>query len=426
MGWAVLLVAVLNFAPAQFSSSYLADPSTWMRLVKDVPLVLLVAALGWQLLRHRPAWHLSDIRGLLARVSVRVFARDAPVGSVLATLVVLLALLAGFMLVSTAATGAGPLGSFVSARYYVLYPALALLLALSGPFEVKHLAVGMVILGAMQTGLAVADYAGWIGPTFYAWHVEYAGHIYPRAIGTLGNPNNLGLFLGLASLVVLGSGAWGTRRGKLALAVLVLGIILTGSKTALIALALAGLLSRPLRARQWSWRRIALLSGALVACMLAIVVMASQRLGAERSLSGALGTHGESARLGFESWFESPASVLFGQGFDAQATVTAGGEVQENPVDTMALAVAVEGGLVALVGVAIVVALGCRLIWMQSRRSVLGTIGRGFAILMVVYAVISVSFRLFPGALLFWIVVGLCASSVLRRDLAPQEPGLRA
>lgn len=237
---------------------------------------------------------------------------------------------------------------------------------------------------------------------------KLVGYIFPRAIGTLGNPNNLGIFLAFALILVVSTGHWRTRLGRVTLAVLALGLVLTFSKTVVIALVLtyAGAI--------WTWsRRRPIRDAVLVGAgfLTLVTVLVTSRATAPDGVLGAFGSRGGTYYDALSEWVAGPFEFMFGHGFASQISVDATGGLIEKGTDNMALGLAVEGGLVGLLLFAFVVSVGLRLVLQRSASGVLGRVSRRYAVLFLIYTPLAANFRLFPGALFFWILVGLCAAA---------------
>jgi hypothetical protein len=407
--WLLLLTAVFNFAPALFTNESLSEAALSTRLIKDGPVLALIAVLlvhvgrsGWS----RAAREIKQSASI--RLPGRVLRGSATPAEGRAGLFLSICAMGAFMAASVLVVAPPSLGVLASVRYYVLYPALALLLAFSMPTRLRPLAVGVVVLGCLQTVVALLDFMGAWGNTYYAGAVQLVGYVFPRAIGTLGNPNNLGIFLAFALILVVSTGCWRTRWGRVASAVLAVGLVLTFSKAVVLALALtySGAL--------WTWSRHrptrdAVLVGVGVLGLVAIFT--STRVTAADGLLGLFGHRGGTTYDGLYTWLEGPFAFLVGHGFAAQASVDATGALQETVTDNMALGLAVEGGLVGLLLFALMVSFGLRLILQHPVSQRLGTVSRRYAVLFLIYTPLAPNFRLFPGALLFWVLVGLCASA---------------
>lgn len=408
LAWVLLLAAVFNFTPALFTNESLTEAALSTRVVKDAPVLILIAMLLVQVGHsrsrgaHRGVSDHPSIRGL-----GRVLRGCGTPAEDRAALFLAVSGMGAFVVMSLLLVSSPSLGVLASVRYYVVYPALALLLALSGRANLRPLAIGVVILGCLQTLVAVLDFMGAWGPTYYAGEVELAGYIFPRAIGTLGNPNNLGIFLAFSLIIVVSAGEWHTGWGRAALIVLAVGILLTFSKTVVMALALS------YAGAVWAWgrrqgaRKAMLLLGVLV---FLVVLMASSRATAPAGVLGAFGSRGVTANRALGEWLEGPFEFFLGHGFGSEVYVDAAGALQERVTDNMALSLAVEGGIVGLLLFTLIVAVGFRLIFHHSASQTLGRVSRRYAVLFLAYTPLASNFRLFPGALLFWILVGLSAS----------------
>jgi hypothetical protein len=417
VAWLVLLVAVFNFTGALFTNQSVTEEEVWMKVLKDLPVLALFLVLLMHV-RRNDAWRdlVARVRPALApRRVARTLLRGGSAQQVAAALLAVILMMGAFMAFSFLTVERPSFGALASARYYLFYPLLALAVALAGPLRMRPLAVGIVVLGGVQTVLAVMDYFGVFGATYYFGLTEFAGYLYPRAIGTLGNPNNLGIYLSLALILVISTGEHRSRWGKLAIAVLLVGILLTVSRTAPIALliAFAGSL--------WGGRGSRRLMNTLLALggvAIAFALTAGSRLGV--GSSGIFGSRGATAENALALWTEGPRAFLIGHGFASQATVGANNAVQETVIDNMALAIAVEGGLVALVLLTAIIVLGIRMALFAPATTRLGTVARRYGLFFLVYTPLAVNFRLFPGVLFFWVLAGLSAGVGLSSRPRPE------
>jgi hypothetical protein len=271
--------------------------------------------------------------------------------------------------------------------------------------------VGLVALACLQTLVGILDYCGVFGQTFYFGHIELFGYLYPRAIGTLGNPNNLGIFQALALIVLASTGALRERRAQVAFAVIAFGILLSFSKTAVTALAVTAFLSFIAAGGRLRSARTLQIGLAFVVLM---ALVAGSRIGGAPGLEGIFGSRADTAQNAIDAWLSGPVSTLLGNGFASGTAVTADGTISEVVIDNMILALGVEGGLIGLLVFATVVLSGLRLTWMAPARDPLATVARRFGLFLVIYTPLAVNFRLFPGALFFWLLVGLAAGSARR------------
>jgi hypothetical protein len=347
---AIIILGVLTFATALYTPQNLQDQSIVLKAAKDLPLAaLFLTSLSVQ---RRPG---------LGRFKGRLLMWGIAFGALVAI------------------SPQPPLGVLVDIRYLILYPLAAVAmwrLDLSAD-EIRRVMRTLVILGVIEACIAIAQALGF-APSYYT-----TVGIAPRAIGTLGNPNNLGLFLGMAFLVAIGK--LDGRQHRLSLLILLCGIAVTFSRATPVALALALVLPGGFP------RRFKVLIGLVL-----LVALALLAVHVREEISG--GSRGEQQSAAFFEWTSSSRTLFFGEGPGAQRNV-ANGEIEVLAVpDSMVLTLALDGGLVALVGFGLVLLEALR----QLRPSPAWPIGLFFLAFTLVYS----NFLLFPTALFFWIIVG--------------------
>jgi hypothetical protein len=394
--WALIAACVLNFAPALFSSENIVREPLWQKGLKDAPLLVLflVALLvpgrrttddpAMERLRRGYGW--------------------------------LLAVLAGAMTVDVLVRGTALLTFLVSLRYYVLYPALVLAvwrLDLNRP-EVTRLVKGIALVGAAESLLAVVNFVGLVGDTYYRGYLHIAGEEFTRATATLGNPDNLGVFLGLPTMMLLSGAAFRGTWARILLCVVLIGMALTLSRTAALALIVVVLLSLPLRRPAFPdrWKVVTAL---VLAAAVAVAALSVRGVDASAP-SDLLGARVDTVPLAFTRWISDPGVFLIGEGYGTQSeTAGPGLPTAEQPViDSMPLFLALEGGVVAVVLFALLVVTTFRLAIRAAREdpSALRSGALGYGAFFLAYTPVLVNFRLFPGAPLFWLFLGLAAGAL--------------
>jgi hypothetical protein len=353
----IVVAGVLNFTAALFSPENLDAQPVLIRGIKDIPLALLFLT---ALMVQRTA---PDTQG-------RFKAALAVWGLIFGVLVAL--------------TPTPFLGVLVEARYLLLYPLAALAvhrLDLS-PAERQRIFRAVVVAALLESALAVAEYVGLVGNTYYG----------PRAIGTMGNPNNLALFLGMAVLVML-AGLDGHKH-RLGLVLVLAGLAATGSRGAPIALALALLLPRAGRSLHRSMVVFILLAG------LGLIVIVSRQ--------GLYPGSRTQQPLAAEEWLASPRTFLIGEGVGLRNPLTGTFETSDTSIaptataDSMLLFLAKTGGVLALS------AFGW-LLW-RTGEMAKGTPVWPILLFFLAYMPAYGNFTLFPAALLFWIFFGMSES----------------
>lgn len=390
--WLVILVAVFNFTPALFTPTNLVEEPAWQKALKDLPIILLLIT-AFSVASAGQTQRSPEVLRRFSAVTVPAF------------------LLGVAMIIDFSMRDIDILAFLVSARYYVLYPLLALAvwkLDLSRP-EIHRLAVGVVVLGAFQGGLSIANFLGVVGESYYQGYVELGGSLRSRATGTLGNPNNLGLFLGLPALLLLHQGVFPSWRGKIVLVPILIGMALTFSKTVAVAFALVVVL----QTTQGSRRGAALRVAGIVSLSLAFMYFAiTGRVGGEISNYSILGSRVVTTPEAFDEWFMSPTSFLVGRGYGSEAMTRSPSGSEPVVTDTMMLFLALEGGVVALLlfTAMVIGAVRVSLFSMRVAASGLMTGLVGYMIFFLLYSPVTTNFRLFPGALFFWLSIGLMAT----------------
>lgn len=399
--WAVILVAVFNFTPALLSPLPLNEEPLANKVIKDVAIFFLLGAA----VLVPPARPVTNAR---LRRLLGLF------GSAIAVLAVV-------MLADLVVRETSVLSFVVSLRYYVIYPLLvfAILKFDLSSREIERLLKGIVVLAAIEGGIAVLNFLNLVGDTYYADYVFFGGQSYSRAIGTLGNPDNLGLFLGLPAMILLFSRRIFGRGQRILLFVPILaGMATTFSLASAAALGLAVLLMPRGDQPRGLGRVRAALTFVLSATLVYFAI--EGRHGGDSSATRLLGSRIENVPDSFERWVSSPLTFLFGEGFGSQAIASDSG-ITTVVADNMVLTLALEGGMVGLVAFAALLFVAVRLVHLGLRNDRSGLVSGlyGFALFFLLYSATSVNFRLFPGAMFFWIVLGL--SLTLARASRPEE-----
>jgi hypothetical protein len=407
--WLTLLACVLNFLPALLSPLNLDDQSLTQRILRDVALIPLFA-MGLFGSRGIPQKSDSSLR-LSAVFTAALWA------------------LALVMAVDLIVRGSDELSFVVSFRYLVLYPSVALViwrLALSSA-EINRVVLGIVWLGAFEAIVAILDFVGAIGNTrFDSTGDQLLGLDLGRAIGTLGNPNNLGLFLGLPAFLLIAGASPISRKTRILLLTLILvGIGTALSKTAPAAMVIALCLQRLLgQGRGGRWFP-ALGLAAVLAPLLYLVV--SLRVDGAVSLASLLGSRVEAVPEGLRDVVSRTSVFLFGHGYGYGSQLSLG--ISTSFVaDNMPLSVALEGGVLGLAIFTALVGAGIATV-ARAAREAPSSITQGlygYCLFFLVYSIVAGNFRLFPGALLFWISVGLAltvlSTASARREIAQPAP----
>lgn len=398
--WLVLVVGVLNFAPALFERFNLAHEPVWRKLLKDIPVGVLIA---WGLFgarRHGPVAGEVDRR--LRMLGIAALA------------------MAAVMLVDAAVRRPEVLGLAVSARYYVAYPLAALAvwrLEYTGA-EIHRFLQGLCVVGALEGIVAALSTHDVFGVTYYSFYVQIAGDYFARAIGTLGSPDNLGIFLGLPAMLLL----WGRPFSRqwvnwLLLAPVLIGMAVSFSRSAGLALFGSVAVVMLWRGSGRARLKVAGLSVAAVAFLYATFAV---RFEGEVSLDTILGSRTETISDGLERWTSSLQTFLFGDGYGTLSSVD-GEQITQTVTDSMIVTLALEGGLIALVAFAAIVWPAARILLLAERatRSRLALALVAYGLFFLLYTPISVNFRLFPASLLLWILVGLAATLAQQAFVVP-------
>lgn len=424
--WLLVIAGVLNFTPALFRTTGLAAEPAWTKGLKDIPLLLVLGGAvfaGWRAGRGRPS--LDAARRWLGSALPNRAAGLAPLAVWERRLALSLGLLAVFM-VATAVILRPPLPGFgVSFRYYCAYPLLvwAVGVLVVGARARRRLLLLLAALGALEGVIAVFNFLGYPAETYYSNYVVLQGLGYPRAIGTLGAPGNLALFLGLPILLLAAGAGWRGPLRWILLAAALLGAALTFSKAVGVTLA-AGVLTLVLTGPHRLSRRARLsVAFALVAGLAVLALSIVGRFDGRLTTQTVFGSRVDTVTVAFEEWIAGIDLFLFGGGFGS-LLYSAGPEgVAELITDNMALTLALEGGLIGLILFCAVV--GCVLaLLLLAVRQGHGRANRaflGYAVFFIPYALISVNFRLFPAAMLLWLAAGLAVAEAREAGTDPEH-----
>lgn len=384
----VILVGVFNFTPALFSPINLSDAPLWSKVVKDgAVLVLFAVAAMVALTTPTPA----------AGPRVRHY-RTA------------IAVMAGLMLADFALRGEFLLGFLASYRYYVVYPLVTVVVIRMGLArrEITSILKAVIFLGAFEGVLALIGFLGFGSTTYYEGSLAVGGDSYSRAIGTLGNPNNLGLFLGLPAMLLLYRAPFTSMASRILLgAPVALGMALSFSKSAVLAFSLVIILQRSTGGTRSARYFRAAVIGTLGAGLAYFAIQS--RTATQLTPETLFGDRVESIPKAYDEWTSSLTNLLVGHGYGFTAPGRFGGP-GGFVTDSMPLTLALEGGIVAVAAFVLLVGLGWHLGAPRvraRRQSAIESGLWGYVLFFLCYTPIADNFRLFPGALLFWIVLGL-------------------
>jgi hypothetical protein len=194
------------------------------------------------------------------------------------------------------------------------------------------------------------------------------------------------------------------------LAIVLLGVLATMSKTAALALSLAVVIQQaidPTRTR------------ARILILLALVVVVASRslalcLGSDIGAMTLLGSRTETVPEGLSQLLSAPGTLLFGYGYGSQLAIGGDNLVE---TDSIASTVALEGGFVGLNAFVAMISLAVAVVIRAQREmpTAVTSALSGYCIFFLLYSPVAGNFRMFPGVLLFWISVGFAATTVALR-----------
>ncbi len=172
--WVLLVACAVNFYAALYTVTSLETEPLSQKALKDIPLLLLFA---------------TAVMVNRSSEGLRSFKRALWIWGLV---------FAGILFL----WGGDLFGIAATARYYIAYPLAAVAVSRLGlnESETRGALKLLAFLGVAEALIALAELWG-LGTTFYAGYVHLVGRTLPRAIGTLGNPNNLGIFLALTAIV---------------------------------------------------------------------------------------------------------------------------------------------------------------------------------------------------------------------------------
>lgn len=381
----VIVLSVMNFLPTFLDPAASIDAGgPWNKLLKDG---LLIAVLLFSML-FRP--------------------RESQVFRFMFVPVALFAL---YLAASAIRPEAELLSGAVSLRYYVLYPMLAPAIYRMNlqPREIRRLVNLVVFLGVVQFGFSVVTFLG-LGPnTSFEGYVSLGGNQYGRAIGTLGNPNNLGLFLGLPFLLLL-HGEKHRFGHSVALGVVGLAMLLTFSRSVPIALLLTILLTlrdfRNLSLRQL--RLVRIMGFALLVPVLLYLSFIGRSGSVASEPTGAFNPRAEILSNSLQDI--KTGELIFGKGLGTLETISEDLQsVDQQVTDNIWLALLLELGLV---GLGLFGFLVIRTIRAAAKWKMEG-VSRGiyaWLVFFLLYGFVSINYRLFPNAFFYWVGLGLLAT----------------
>jgi hypothetical protein len=387
--WLVVLVAAFNFAPALFSPLSLRSQSIELRLVKDLPVLVLLVA-GFATIRHPdlPRGVRGWLLGWTAVFGVSLLlaqSAENPTASVL-----------------------------VSLRYYILYPmaGIALWRLNLADAERRRVLMLIVAVGIIVAIIAIVEFMGFLGQTYYEGYSEVGGRTFPRSISTLGNPNNLGLFLGLPVVIVISllqtRTALSKRTGVLMLGILAVGIATSLSKATVPALGLTYVLgTRYPQGKVARYVLAAVLSIGFV--WLALDARTQGDINAQTLFGARLDQNEE----GFRIFQATPKTFLIGAGPGSQETLDESGEVVSRITDNMILRLLLETGVVGAIAFSALLISAFRAVtptkdWRSSAM-------RSWMMFVLLFSPFYANFRLFPASLLFWLAPALAGYAGQRK-----------
>jgi hypothetical protein len=388
----LLVLALVNYFPTLFLHTLPAEGPLWAKLLKDLPVV---AVLGIGLASFR----IKDVlRSGLDR-QVRVF-------------LLVLAAWALLIAMNAAVTKPEPAGALVSLRFYVAYPLLAL--AIVGldlsTRDILLLLRALVIMSAVEVLVAAGGAFGMWGGTTNAAEISVGGFSLHRALGTLGNPNNLAMFLGLPFFLLVArnrtlerSGLFSKTTTDVLASIMLVGLLLTFSRAAalLVAATLLLLLGKLRTSVTWI---------AAVVSVGAVVFMARAATPVELRYGDSVEVRAGWAEEALTGSTKNIGSALFGTGLGTATTLTAEG-IEVVQTDNMLLAFILELGFSGALAYSALLASVLWLMWATLRmRSPIAPVAGGlmaFGVMFALYTPVTVNARAFPPAMLFWLASGL-------------------
>ncbi|WP_345752737.1 hypothetical protein [Microbacterium rhizophilus] len=294
----------------------------------------------------------------------------------------------------------------IGAWVTVALPALAVVVVMvsASPGEVTTIARFIIGLSTAEAAYAVLEMLR-IAPRLWGNSVSYPHQILPglvRGEGTLGQPLMLALLLLLALTLTLGkSGPRGARRVAIA-AVLIAGLVATGSRSALIVAVAVILFSIGGKL----WTRIAV--GMFSALTLVVYLAASGFFTGsivQNFLTGDSVSHRSGALEAIPKLLgQTPGEVLLGSGHGSTARLFGQGLLQSGSfyaIDNQLVSTLATGGVVALALLVIAIVHGFR-------------IGAGSRIPLVAVVVLFLTFDVLAwpaGAALFSFAMGLALAA---------------
>ena len=407
----LLIIISFNYTHALYTGQLLQQDPWYWKVIKDIPIVLLIFTMFF--------------RGM---VTGRIRFPDSPITTSFLFFAI-------YMVISGCNLGSPLLTRLILLRYLVVYPLLMFVVIdiLNRYDRLQRMVRLLQIFSVLVALVGILDFFTLFTNNYFHGMVLLFGHWYPRTISTLGNPNNLGTYMGMMLMTTVALSYCGMYSNKriyrLQIALYFLCLVFTFSRGSAIAFALSYL-----------WLRVAtkrmnfsfLVAGVSLMGVAAVMLTRGVRE-TESTLAVILQSRLPGWSTTLEAIFSSPKALLIGYGlgfhndYSSRLGLVEFGRAQL-PTDNMYIMLLQDTGFVGLLLFVIftlsVVMTGLRLYRRSKKKQVraAGLVCSAVMGFLMINNLFANMFTLFPSSVLIWLLVG-GLFSVLKLETRQALPG---
>jgi hypothetical protein len=291
--------------------------------------------------------------------------------------------------------------------YYMLRP----ILSDCDLLKLRRFIMGLILVGGVVAGIGIAQFFSGIN-TFQYVSGEYQG--LNRAISTLGNPSNLGVYLSFLLMAILTVGVHFNRFLQvIVFCMMALCLFLTVSMTALV-MTTVGIILIFILERKWSILILTALLGAVALCSISLVPVIQTRLAA--AISGQDMAWLLRLANWQALWPTESGDLFFGTGGGTGGAMTVSFFDQGGLADNQYLATVIQYGIIGLglyLGILLAGSLSILRVAGRRKESFSGTLRMAGGLIVIGVALFGVSanvLNVFPINLYFWSALALITS----------------